>query len=103
MDELLKALTPYPMVQGIAFGLIIAGIGAWAVKRGLQDSQKRDHADLTTQGVHIELTDAEKRLQWTAYEQLQNIESNSFASVKLLEKIAEALNRIADGRWNIKQ
>jgi len=103
MKELIDALNPFPLAQGMVIGLIVAAAGFWAVRRGLQDNRKREGAPADVQRVHVELSDEEKRLQWTAYEQLENLEKNSFAAVKLLEKIAEGVNRLGDTRWNSRQ
>ena len=102
MEELIKALSPWPLAQGIFIGLLIAGAGFWAVRRGLQDSRKRD-GNASAQPVRLHLTDEEKRLEWTAYEQLENIERNSFLMVKHLEIMTAAFNRIADNFWNVRQ
>ena len=101
MEELVKALSPFPFAYGIAIGMIVAGVGVWAIRKGLQDSFK-DRAE-EGRTVRIKMTDEEKRLQWTAYEQIENIEKNSFESVTYLRTIAAALNRIADNRWNTHQ
>ncbi len=103
MKELLDALNPFPLAQGILIGLVVAAGGFWAVRRGLQDSRKRDSLPVEVARVHIELSDEEKRLEWIAYEQLENIEKNSFKMAELLKSIAEAVNRLADNRWNSRQ
>lgn len=102
MEELLKALAPWPLAQGIVIGLAIAGVGFWAMKRGMQDRKRREEGG-DAQHVRVELSDDEKRLQWAAYKQLENIEKNSFTMVKLLGTIAEGVNRIADTRFNAGQ
>ncbi len=103
MEELFKALNPWPQAQGIVIGLAIAGVAFWAVRRGLQDGRKRDAAVVPVQPVKLEHTDEEKRLHWIAHEQLENIEKNSFKMVDLLKTIAEAVNRFNDTRWNKRQ
>jgi hypothetical protein len=98
MEELLKALGPWPTVQGIAIGIIVAGVGIWAMRRGLQDKSRGDPP--------LE----EKRQEWLAYKQLENIEQNSWKiaaalerQVEILTHLHETLNRIFDARWNRRQ
>jgi hypothetical protein len=98
MDELLKALGPWPMVQGIAIGLIVGGLGFYAMRLGLRDRRSGEPS-----------LDALKA-QWAAYEHLDHIHENSFAIVKHMEKLVElqlmtiaAINRLADNRWNKHQ
>jgi hypothetical protein len=91
MEEFLKALAPWPLAQGIAIGLIIAAIGVWAIRKGLQDKRDREPA--------IETMKAE----WAMREQLRHIHENSFEMVEHLKTIAAAMNRIADDRWNKRQ
>ena len=98
MEEVLKALGPWPMIQGIAIGLLVAALGAYAMRLGFRDKNKAEPSmdDL--------------KAQWAAYEHLDHVHENSFAMVKHLEKLVElqltaiaALNRIADNRWNKHQ
>jgi len=98
MGELLNALTPYPMALGIAIGLIIAAVGVWAMRKGMQDRRERD--------TPIE----DVKARWETNTRIGHIHENSFDIVKLLERsndLAEAqlavMNRIADGRWNKHQ
>jgi len=98
MEELLKALAPWPVMQGIAIGIIVAAIGAWAVRRGLQDSKKNE--------TSIE----DIKSKWEMHKAIGHIHENSFEIVKLLERANElgeqqlaALNRMNDLRWNAKQ
>lgn len=97
MDELLKALGPWPTVQGIAIGIIVAGVGLWAMRRGLQGSNKDPHLE-------------DVKAKWQLYDQIRHIHENSFDMVKLLERsndLAEqmlaAINRFNDTRWNKRQ
>ncbi|MCK1503140.1 MULTISPECIES: hypothetical protein [unclassified Bradyrhizobium] len=126
MEELLKALGPWPVAQGIVIGLLVAAAGFWAIRRGLQDNQRTRADDgearvvrieevLTvrveeTLPVRVEHTDEEKRWQWEAYKQLGHLETNSFQmvkhsedSVELLREILKSINRLADVRWNSRQ
>lgn len=98
MEELLKALGPWPLVQGIVIGFIVAAIGTWAVRRGFQDSKKN--------GSSIE----DIKSKWEMQKAIINLQDNSFDMVKLLERGNEiqeqqlaAINRIFDTRWNSKQ
>ncbi len=105
MEEALKALAPWPTAQGILIGIIIAGIGVWVMRRGLQDYRKNE-------------PDVEDiKAKWELQKAMAHIHENSFAIVKLLEKsnelaersnehaeaILAALNRVFDTRWNRKQ
>ena len=126
MEELLKALGPWPVAQGIVIGLLVAAAGFWAIRRGLQDNQRPRDDDREIRLVRIEDTptvrieevltvrvehsDEEKRWQWEAYKQLGHIEKNSFEmvkhaedSVELLREILKSINRLNDGRWNSRQ
>ncbi|WP_448031561.1 hypothetical protein [Bradyrhizobium liaoningense] len=125
MEELLKALGPWPVAQGMVIGLLVAAAGFWAIRRGLQDNQRTRDDDevrvvrieevLTVRveevlPVRVEHTDEEKRWQWEAYKQLGHIEGNSFETVKhsedsveLLREILKSINRLADARWNSRQ
>ncbi|BAL76019.1 hypothetical protein [Bradyrhizobium cosmicum] len=117
MEELLKALGPWPVAQGVVIGLIVAAAGFWAIRRGLQDSH-RDKIDdgirvvriEETLTVRVEHTDEEKRWQWEAYKQLGHISKNSFEMVKnaedgvaLLQQVLNSINRLNDTRWNSRQ
>jgi len=108
MEELVKALGPWPMVQGIVIGLFVAAAGFWAIRKGLQDSRKE--TGHVPRVVRIEHTDEEKRWQWEAYKQLGHIEKNSFEiakhsedAVELLREVAKGINRMADAYWNSRQ
>lgn len=105
MEEVVKALAPWPVLQGIVIGLLVAAAAFWAMRRGLQENRRREGLDV--QPIRLHLTDDEKKAQWAAYEQLQQICENSFAVKHHLEKMVEgqslllaALNRLSDSRWN---
>lgn len=111
MEEVLKALAPWPVVQGIGIGMLVAALGFWAIRKGLQEDLRKagDGSDIA-RIVRIDLSDEEKRWQWEAYKQLGHLEGNSFQSVKhsedsveLLREILKSINRLADGRWNGRQ
>jgi hypothetical protein len=97
MKELLEALGPWPTVQGIAIGIIVAGVGIWAMRRGMLDKSK----DLPLEDV---------KAKWELYTQIRHIHENSFAMVEQLKRsndLAEqqlaAVNRANDMRWNKNQ
>jgi ABC-type nickel/cobalt efflux system permease component RcnA len=107
MEEVVKALGPWPLIQGMALGMIVAAIGFWAMWRGTQESRRRARTSDEAQTIRIDLTDEELRMRWDAHKHLDHIHENSFAMVKHLEKLVElnltviaALNRVADSRWN---
>lgn len=98
MEELLKALGPWPLVQGIVIGLIVAAIGTWAIRRGWLDSKKNEPS----------IEDIKSR--WELHRSIGHLDKNSFEIVRLLERSNEltdqllmAINRLADNRWNAKQ
>lgn len=114
MEEVLKAIlvavAPSPLALGIVIGLLIAGGGFWAMRRGVQENRKRDAERADTMLVRIDLSDEEKRRQWKAYEHIGHLNGNSFEIVGHLDQLVElnrgilsALNRLADNRWNSGQ
>lgn len=101
MEELIKALGPWPMIQGLVLGMIVMAVGFWAIKRGLQDNKKPRIEEESLEEI---------RARWAAYLQLEHLEDNSFKQIELLGKLVEGqlrlhevLNRIADTRWNRHQ
>lgn len=90
MDKLLEALTPWPTIQGFAIGLIVAALGVWAMRRGLQESRRRETASGEALAVRLELADSEREAQWKAHQHLDHIHQNSFKIVQLLEKLVES-------------
>lgn len=110
MEEILKALAPWPLLEGLVLGMIVAAAGFWAMRRGMLESQRHEHSANEPQNVRLHLTDEERRLQWEFYKQMEHLHENSFAMVKHMEKMVEqqlmtiaAVNRVADGRWNKHQ
>lgn len=98
MEEILKALGPWPVFQGVVIGLMVAAAGAWAIRRGLQDAKKEEPA--------VE----DLKARWELQKAIGHIHENSFDMVKLLERhnellelVLAAINRLADSRWNSKQ
>lgn len=99
MDKLIEALGPWPMVQGMVLGLVVAAIGIWAMRRGMQEnSLKGENA--------IE----DIRARWELQKAIGHIHENSFEMVEqlkrgndLAEQMVSAVNRLNDTRWNAKQ
>jgi hypothetical protein len=83
MEEVAKALGPWPILQTV-FGTLILLLGVWSIIRGIRG---KDYAD-------------DRRAEWEAYNQLENIEQNTFKIVESNQKIAEALDRLASIMWN---
>lgn len=97
MKELIEALGPWPTLQGIVIGMIVAGAGVWAILRGLQG-----------RGREPQLEEAKAR--WEVHNWLRHIHDNSFQIVDLLERqndlatqLLAAINRFNDHRWNGRQ
>lgn len=110
MEEILKALAPWPLLEGVVLGIMVAAAGFWAMRRGMQENRRREAASGDALAVRLELADDERKAQWKAHEHLDHIHENSFAMVKLMEKMVEqqlmvvaAVNRLADTRWNKHQ
>lgn len=98
MEEVLKALSPWPQAQGILIGLIIAALGVWAFRKGLLDSKKSE--------PNVE----DIKARWELQKAIAHIHDNSFDMVKLQERsnelaeqILAAINRLTDTRWNKRQ
>ncbi len=85
-EEIAKALGPWPILQ-VIFGLLVFGIGAWAVFRGV--TGKEDRADPDDQ-----------RELWEAYNQLRDIEHSMRELVKSNQKILEAVQHLTSVIWN---
>jgi hypothetical protein len=97
MEEVMKMLGPWPVLQ-FMFGLAVLGGGVWAIIRG---SQKKDEKPPMLE---------DRRAEWEAYRQLENLETNSFKQVELLSRIldrmqqnADQLSALAAAIWNKKQ
>ena len=91
LDELSKALGPWPVLQ-MLFGIMVLAAGAYAVVKGINNSKQ-----VSTQSID------DMKTEWEAYKQLKNIEENTFRSVVLQEKTIEAINRLTENIWNRKQ
>lgn len=86
MEEVAKALGPWPILQTI-FGVIVLLLGVWSIIRGIKG---KDYAD-------------DQRADWEARNQLQNIEQNTFKIVESNQKLVEAIDRLATVMWNNRQ
>lgn len=86
LEELTKALGPWPLLQ-LLFGLSILGAGIWAIVRGSRGK---------SEAVSIE----DRRAEWAAYEQLRNIEENTFKIVESQKRMVEVVDRLASVIWN---
>ena len=87
MEEVTKLLGPWPILQ-FMFGISVLGFGVFMIVRGMQ---KRDGAPHALE---------DNRDKWAAYEQLRNIEENSFKSVELQRKLVEEVQRLTSVVWN---
>lgn len=87
LEDGMKLLGPWPILQ-FMFGLAVLGGGVYMVIRGLSS---KDTSKLSLE---------DKRLEWTAYEQLKNIEENSFKLVDGQRQTLEAVNRLTSVIWN---
>ena len=100
MEEVIKALGPWPLIQGMVLGMLVAAAGFWAMRRGMQESRRRESAAEIPQIVKLMLSDDERETQWAFKKQMEHLEKNSFEMTALLQKILEAVNRFNDTRWN---
>jgi hypothetical protein len=98
MKELIEALGPWPTLQGVVIGMAVAGIGAWAILRGLQGDDRKPQ--------QLE----EAKAKWEAHNWLREIHDNSSLLVDLMQKsnelstqLLQAINRFNDNRWNGRQ
>lgn len=87
LEKLTEALGPWPILQ-LVLGIAVLGAGIWAIVRGTRSDDK-DKNDI-----------ADRRAEWSAYEQLKNIELNTFKIVASQEKMVETVNRLASVIWN---
>ena len=86
LEELTKALGPWPILQ-VFFGLSILGAGIYAIVRGAR-------------GKPDDIRLEDRRAEWAAYEQLRNIEENTFKIVAAQEKIVASVNQLVSVIWN---
>ena len=97
MEEVMKMLGPWPILQ-FMFGCAVLAGGVWAIIRG---TQKKD-----TGPPKLE----DQRAEWEAYQQLANIEAEAFKQTEILSRILDRLNNNADQMkalstsiWNMNQ
>jgi len=93
LDEGMKLLGPFPILQ-VMLGLAVLGGGVYMIFRGITGEKKQ---------MFLE----DRRAEWLAYEQLRNIEENSFKMVEfsrqngeLLRKLDESVKALASAIWN---
>lgn len=105
MDEITKALGPWPVLQ-FMFGAIILLGGTLVVFKGISNSKKSDAVQVDDQ-----------REKWEAYNQLENIEQNTFkileqqrTMIDLTRQLLHAINgtndvfrQLRDALWNRSQ
>jgi len=92
-SEIAKALGPWPILQ-LFFGLLVLGLGVLAIMRGLKGKEPplpNTHAAEDLRAV------------WEAYNQLENIETNSWKMVELLTKLLEIQSHMLRGSEAILQ
>lgn len=93
----MKLLGPWPVLQ-LIFGLAVLGFGAWMIARGVAKKPETP--------PQIE----DKRQQWEAYNQLENIEGEAFKQTEILSRILDrlennsrAMNTLMTELWNNRQ
>ncbi|SRR6266404_4662375 len=93
LDEGMKLLGPFPILQ-VLLGLAVLGGGVYMIFRGITGEKKQ---------MFLE----DRRSEWAAYEQLRNIEENSFKMVELsrqngelLRKLDDTFKALASAIWN---
>lgn len=89
MEKVVDVLGPWPILQFV-FGVAILGFGIYMIIRGTQKDDKPSRLE-------------DRRAEWQAYEQLRNIEENSFKMVALNQKLVEEVQRLTSIIWNRKQ
>lgn len=90
LEEGMKLLGPWPILQ-FMFGLAVLAGGVYMISRGLA---KKDEPRLTLE---------DRRQEWAAYEQLKNIEENTFKLVNNQQALTDAINRLSSVMWNREQ
>lgn len=83
----MKMLGPWPVLQ-FMFGVAVMGGGVWMIIRG---TQKQDRPPPALE---------DQRDKWAAYDQLRNIEENSFKMVEHLRLMREDIQRLGTILWN---
>ena len=93
LDEGMKLLGPFPILQ-VMLGLAVLGGGVYMIYRGTTGDKKT-------------LSLEDRRSEWAAYEQLRNIEDNTFKMVELsrqngelLRKLDDSIKALASAIWN---
>lgn len=86
MDEIIKALGPFPALQ-VVFGAIVLGLGVYSVIRGLYGKE----------GAKIE----DQRSRWEAYGQLERIDRTAEQLLQEMRTNNELTKQLIDtvNRW----
>lgn len=87
LEDGMKLLGPWPILQ-LMFGLAVLAGGVYMVIRGLN---RKDEPRLTLE---------DKRAEWAAYEQLKNVEENTFKLVDGQRQLTDAINRLTSVLYN---
>lgn len=80
LSSIFSSLDKYPFLQLAVACLIVYG-GVRVINKGEKDGES-------------------KRSEWLAYEQLRNIEENTFAIKDGIEKLEENTRHLRDMTWN---
>jgi hypothetical protein len=95
LEDGMKLLGPWPILQ-FMFGVAVLAGGVYMIFRGFANKDK----------VSIE----DRRAEWAAYEQLKNIEENSFKIVEhqktvidTQRAIVQSVNQLTSVLWNREQ
>lgn len=82
----MKMLGPWPILQ-FMFGVAVMAGGSWMIVKGTNKPS-------SPPGIE------DQRDKWAAYEQLRNIEENSFKMVEHLRLMREDIQRLTTVIWN---
>lgn len=90
MDEVTKALGPWPILQ-LMFGVTILALGVLAVVRGFKGKEGTSSSSENQRAV------------WLAFEHIKNIEENSFKFLELQKETLDAIKTLSSVLWNREQ
>lgn len=100
MDEITKALGPWPVLQ-FAFGALILLGGAWVVLKGVHNSKHGDNSPANMD---------DQRERWEAYNRLENIEDCCFKIVEqqrtmigAIQSLDASFRQLTAALWNRAQ
>lgn len=91
LDELIRSLGPNPILQ-VLLGTLAFGAGVYAIIQGIRSSNRES-------GTKLE----DKKAEWAAYQQLQNIEQNTFRLIDLQGQTVTAIKHLTDAIHNRRQ